>query len=120
MGDPWLWLLIVVLGVGTFVLRLSFIHFGDFLDDLPDGTEDILELIPVAVLSALVFPRLFLVDSTGIMIINNEYLLTGILSGAIAWRTGSLLITVVFGISFLWLFQNIGIVINLLQHLFPV
>ena len=118
MSDLGIWLLILILGIGTFLLRVSFIQFGGYIDDLPDATEDILELIPVAVLAAFVFPRLLVVDGSGIQIIDNVYFVTGVLSGIVAWRSKSLLLTVVFGISVLWVLQNTSVVVEVLSQLF--
>lgn len=110
MSERGIWLLILVLGIGTFLLRVSFIQLGDFAEDLPDGVEEILELIPVAVLAALVFPRLFLVEGAGFQVLENIYLLTGVLSGMIAWWSKNLLLTVVFGMVLLWTLQNVGVI----------
>jgi branched-subunit amino acid transport protein len=118
MSNVNIWLLFVVLGAGTFLLRLSFIQFGEFVGDLPDAVQDTLELIPVAVLAALVFPRLFLSDGTGVQIVGNVYLLTGVLSGVVAWRSGNLLLTIVFGIGLLWTLQNPEFLLNFVAAVF--
>ncbi len=40
------WMLVAVLGVGTFLLRLSFIQLYAWLDEFPPGLERALRFIP--------------------------------------------------------------------------
>lgn len=103
--STYVWALIAVMAVGTFLLRLSFIQLYERVDDLPETFERAIELIPVAVLAALVFPRFVLVDGTVSLSAGNPYLIVGVPAAVIAWRTENILLTVVFGLAALWLLQ---------------
>lgn len=118
MSDVNIWLLILVMGLGTFLLRLSFIQFGDYVDNLPDIASDVLELIPVAVLAALVIPRLFVPDGSGVQVFGNVYLLTGILACIVAWWSRNLLLTIILGMGFFWTIQNVELFLNYVTIIF--
>ena len=58
-----IWMVIVVLAVGTFLIRFSFLGFiGD--RPLPDWILRMLRYTPVAVLPAMVAPLVFLSNAT--------------------------------------------------------
>jgi branched-subunit amino acid transport protein len=52
-----IWVFFVIIAVGTFALRFSFIYlFGKI--DMPDWLRRALRFVPASVLAALVFPAL--------------------------------------------------------------
>ena len=58
------WAIIAVLGVGTFLIRFSFLGLiGD--RPLPDFLQRLLRYVPVAVLPALVAPQVVWPNATG-------------------------------------------------------
>lgn len=100
-----IWGVILVAGLGTFAIRLSFIHLFGKLDDVPLLVERALRLVPAAVLAALVTPGLVSLDGSLALGPGNERLLAGLVAAAVAWRTESVLATISVGMVALWLFQ---------------
>ena len=68
---------------------------------IPDRAKAFLEYVPVAVLSALVFPAIFAVDGGGVGI-EIRPLLTAIVVGLFAWRVKNLFGSVVLGMVVYW------------------
>ena len=65
--------------------------------DLPERVFRALRYVPVAVLSAITIPELFVRDKQIAIIITNAYLIGGIVSIIVAWRTRNLLLTILIG-----------------------
>jgi len=93
---------IVLLALGTYGLRLSFIQLHEWIDEFPPLLEDALIYVPPAVMAALVFPALLTLDGT-VQGLLNLRVLAGALAAVVAWRTGSMLATIVVGMAVLWL-----------------
>jgi branched chain amino acid efflux pump len=98
-----MWLSVVVIGVGTYLTRLSFIgFFGE--RDMPVWMELPLRYVAPAVLGAIVVPAV--VQPDGVMeflpTVNPRFL-AGLVAAAVAykWRNVSLVIAV--GMGSLWL-----------------
>lgn len=96
------WLLIVVLGLGTFLIRVSFIELFEFLEDPPEWLEDALRLIPAAVLTAIVLPQIVTLDASLAVSVAERKLFAVIVAAAVAWRTESMLATIAVGMGVLW------------------
>ena len=99
-----LWLVLFLGGAITFLIRFSFIYlFGRF--DVPDTVRRALHYVPPAVLSAIVFPELFLRDNVLDLSLGNERLLAGLVAIAVAWVTKSTLVTILAGMAALFFLQ---------------
>ena len=73
------WLTIFLVGLGTYVTRLSFILlFGR--REIPAVVRRALRFVPPAVLTAIIFPELLLPDGALDISLGNERLLAGIVS----------------------------------------
>lgn len=103
-ADPVLWAAILVIAVGTFALRFSFIYLFERVRDVPPGVERALSFVAPAVLAALVAPALLVVDGS-ITVVGNERLLAGLAGVAVAWRTESIIWTIVAGVGALMVLQ---------------
>jgi branched-subunit amino acid transport protein len=68
---------------------------------IPDRAKAFLEYVPVAVLSALVFPAIFAVDGGGVGI-EMRLLLTAIVVGLFARKVKNLFGSVVLGMAVYW------------------
>jgi branched-subunit amino acid transport protein len=91
-------------GLITFGMRFSLIYlFGRF--EVPETLRKALHYVPAAVLSAIIFPELFLHD--GILNISweNTRLLAGLIAIAVAWFSRNTLITIIVGMAALFLLQ---------------
>ena len=97
-----LWITMLAAGAITFAIRLSFIGAaGRF--DVPPWFIRLLRFVPVAALSALVWPDL-LVGEQGVML-TQPRLVAGLAAALIAWTTRSVMLTIATGMSALWLLQ---------------
>jgi len=96
------WLVVVILAVGTFLIRVSFIELFELLDDLPEWVEDALRFIPVAVLTAIVLPHIVTLDASFAVSISERKLLAGAVAAVVAWRTENMLATIAVGMGLLW------------------
>ena len=101
MNTPSIWNLFIVLAIGTFALRLSFIYlFGRV--DMPDWLRRALRFVPASVLAALVFPVLIYPNGTLDLSLGNIRLLAGIGGALVAWRTRNVLWTIAVGMVLFW------------------
>ena len=103
LDAPTLWLTMLVIGVGTFLIRFSFIwYFGR--GQLRPEIQRILRFVPAAVLSALIVPSFFISQQAGIAL-GNPRLWAGLVAAAVAWRARNVLLTISAGMATLWLFS---------------
>lgn len=97
-----IWAIIVTLAIGTFGLRLSFILLFGRIRTMPSIVDRSLTFVPMAVLAALVFPALIYTDGQIVVGLANRQLLAGLAAGVAAWRTESMLVTILVGMATLW------------------
>jgi branched-subunit amino acid transport protein len=91
-------------GLITFGMRFSFIFlFGKF--HIPETVRKALHYVPPAVLSAIVFPELFLPNGTLSLSFANHRLLAGLVAMAVAWFTKNTLLTILVGMIALFVLQ---------------
>ena len=107
MSTPALWLTILGAGAVTFALRLSLIALLGRIQ-IPPSLGRALRFVPAAVLTAVVIPLLFYENGVLQFSLGNERLLAGLVAALIAWRTRSVLFTLVGGMATLWTLQAIG------------
>ena len=99
-----IWLVLLLGGLITFGMRFSLIYlFGRF--DVPDALRKALHYVPPAVLSAIIFPELFIRDGTLNLSLDNYRLMAGLVAILVAWFTKSILITILAGMLALFLLQ---------------
>ncbi len=97
-----LWLTGVLAGALTFAIRLSFIGAAGRVG-IPAWFERMLRFVPVAALTALIWPDLLIAH--GAISLGEPRLLAGLLAAAIAWRTRNVLATIGGGMLALWMIQ---------------
>ena len=95
-----LWMMILAAGVGTFLLRLSFIAVFSSREPAR-WLKKALRFVPASVLSALVAPAVILGGGAGFHW-GNERMWAGALAALVAWRTRSVLLTIFTGMAALW------------------
>ena len=99
-----IWLVMLLGGLITFGMRFSLIYlFGRF--QIPEAMRRALHYVPPAVLSAIVFPELFLHEGTLDVSLANTRLLAGLIAILVAWITRNTLITILTGMLALFLLQ---------------
>ena len=101
-AGPVIWGLILVIGILTFLIRVSFIGLFGYLDEIPPQVERGLRFVPAAVLAALVLPSFITLDpgAGGVAV---DKLAAGLVAGGVAWRTENVFLTIGVGMGTLWL-----------------
>ena len=95
-----LWLLITGLGLATFITRLSFIWLFQHWQP-PEWLKRSLRFVPVTVLTAIAIPELILPGSAWVTPFANPRLIAGIVAILVAWRSRSMLLTILAGMAVL-------------------
>ncbi len=101
------WLIILLAGLLTFGIRLSFIAaFGRWQP--PEFFQRALRYVPPAVLSAIILPEMFLQNGQVSFSLLNPRLFAGVLAIAVAWRTRKPFLTIVVGMVGLYVVMALG------------
>ncbi|NUT78722.1 AzlD domain-containing protein [Pseudomonas sp. C1C7] len=102
------WGLFLLIGAGTFAIRLSFIQFYGSLR-IPPLLSRALLYVPASVLAALVLPAVVYPDRHGTFDWSNPQIPAAILAALVAWRTRSTLLTLLVGMGTLWALKYWGL-----------
>lgn len=97
-GDRWL--LILLVGAATFLVRYSFIYLVGRTGDLPPRVTRVLTFVPPAVLAALTLPEFVHYD--GVLHVADQRLVAGVAAFAVAWATENVFATIAAGMVVLW------------------
>ena len=92
---PSIWYSIILVGIFTFLTRLSFIILSDKIKLQPNA-QRALQFVPIVVLSAIIIPELIQTKDAQIIFIFPR-LFAGILAIFIAWRTRNIIFTIITG-----------------------
>lgn len=99
-----IWLAMLLGGLITFGMRFSLIYlFGRF--QVPETMRKALHYVPPAVLSAIIFPELFMYEEALNLSLENTRLLAGLIAIVVAWFSKNTLITIIAGMIALFLLQ---------------
>jgi branched-subunit amino acid transport protein len=99
-----IWLIMLAGGLITFSIRFVLIFlFGKF--QIPLAMRKALHYVPPAVLSAIIFPELFMRGGHLALSFGNTRLLAGIVAIIVAWFSKNTLLTIVSGMVALVLMQ---------------
>ena len=96
-----LWLALLAIGLGTFLIRFSFIWLFGRGTVRPE-VQRVLRFVPPAVLAALVVPGLVFPPQAAFSF-QNPRLWAGLIATLVAWRSRSVLATLAAGMGSLWL-----------------
>ena len=99
-----IWLIMLLTGILTYAIRLSFILFYG-KKSMPPLLQQGLRFVPPAVLSAIIFPELLVREGELDLSFGNPRLLAGILAALVAWWTKNVILTIVAGMVILLLLQ---------------
>jgi branched-subunit amino acid transport protein len=101
-----LWITIIIIGLLTFAIRLSFILlFG--VVEVPLLLRRALRFVPAAVLSAIILPDLLLRDQQLALGLDNDRLLAGVVAIGVAWFSKNVLLTIAVGMA---VFVGLGLI----------
>lgn len=98
-----IWTIILVAGAGTLLIRVSFIGLTRPDTNVPPFAQRALRLVPAAVLSALAAAGLF--RPGGDLDFISARLAAGIVAIVVAWRTRSVVATLIAGMATLWILE---------------
>jgi branched-subunit amino acid transport protein len=101
-----LWLAMILSGIVTYGTRLSFILLWDRLS-VPPLLRRALRFVPVAVLTAIIFPETLMPSGSMDVSLGNARLIAGMLAVVVAWRTKNIVWTIVIGMLALWGLQYV-------------
>jgi len=101
-----LWGVLLLSGLVTYAIRLSFILLWGRLR-IPDIVQRGLNYVPPAVLSAIIFPELFIRDGQIELTSLNPRLYAGIIAIVVAWKTRSALVTILAGMAALFIIETL-------------
>ena len=96
-----IWVVMLSIGVLTFLTRLSFIYLHEKWQP-PEVVTRALRFVPVAALTAIFIPELALQNGELVLSMENIRLLAGIIAILVAWRTKSALWTIGVGMLSFW------------------
>ncbi len=99
-----IWWIMLIGGLLTFGMRLSFIYLLGRVD-VPEGVRRALRFVPPAVLSALVLPELLMPTGSLDLSFGNTRWMAGLVAILVAWRTRSMLLTILAGMAALLILQ---------------
>lgn len=99
-----LWMILILGGLGTYLIRLSFILIFQHIQ-IPAYMERILRLVPPAVFLAIALPELLIRDGSVNFSFSNLRLLAGLLAVLVAIKSRNVLVTIASGMVFLWILQ---------------
>lgn len=97
-----LWLVMLLAGAATFAIRVSFIGAAGRID-APAWFRRMLRFVPIAALTALVWPDLLI--ARGQLSLGEPRLIAGVIAALVAWKTRSVSLTICIGMLLLWLIQ---------------
>lgn len=106
MPQGLLWATIIIVGLLTLAIRLSFMMFTGKLQ-VSSLEQQALRFVPVAVLSALIAPALFLPNGSLDVSLHNARLIAGLVAILVAWRTKNVLLTIFSGMACLLILQMV-------------
>ncbi|MEJ5225088.1 MAG: AzlD domain-containing protein [Anaerolineales bacterium] len=99
-----IWVIMIAVGVLTFATRLSFIALLEHAN-IPESVRRALRFVPIAVLSAIIAPELAAYQGMLDLSPLNPRLLAGIFATVVAYKTKNVILTIVAGMSALWILQ---------------
>jgi branched-subunit amino acid transport protein len=90
------WLVILGMMLVTFLPRYGTLAILGRVE-MPKAVFGALKFVPPAVLSAIILPAMVLKDGQFHIALDNSYLMAGVFSAVVAWRTRNLMLTIVLG-----------------------
>mgnify|MGYP002378665764 CR=1 FL=1 len=100
-SDPFIWSMIVGIGIMTFIIRFAPIALLARLE-LPAWLRQALPYVQPAVMAAIIAPPLFFAVGAPTIVPDLPQIAAATFAALIAWRTRSILLTVVLGMLAFW------------------
>ncbi|MCX2898108.1 AzlD domain-containing protein [Pseudomonas mandelii] len=107
MSDLALWGMFLAVGLGTFIMRLSFVElYGRWR--IPPLLSRALAYVPASVLASLVLPAVVYPGGQGDFVWQNPQIPAALIAAWIAWKTRSTVLTLAAGMAVLWGLKMMG------------
>ena len=100
------WPIVIALGIGTFLIRFSFILIVDRVT-FPDAVQRGLRFIPASVLTALIVPSVLLTRGAVHGFAGWDRTLAALVAVGVAWKTRNIFVTIASGMAALWLLRAV-------------
>lgn len=98
MSAGTIWLVIVAIAVGSFVLRAAFILVPVLPRNLPPRLSLVLQMVPAAAFAALVAPAVFFDGESANFTLFSPAILAGVIALAVSWKWKNLALTIICGL----------------------
>jgi len=108
LNERTLLVMVVAIGIGTFLMRLSFLPLAEQTSRIP-LLRRAPRFVPAAVLPAIVMPALLYQDGALDLSWGNARLLSGLVAIVVARLTKNAVLTIASGMITLWLLQATGL-----------
>lgn len=102
-----IWMIMLALGAGTFLIRYSLIGLMGKIH-IPPRIERAFRFIPASMLSALVVSQLASYARSSVSPLTNPYYLAALVACGVAWKTRNTLLTVFMGMIVLWVLRALS------------
>ena len=103
-----LWITMVAAGLLTFAIRLSFMFLWGRLS-VPDWVQRALRFVPPAVLTAIIFPEVFIRQGALVLSPANPRLIAAAVAVVVGFRSKNIVWTIAAGMLVLWLIQALTV-----------
>jgi len=97
------WSSIILLGIGTFCIRASFIYMSSRLN-ISIRMREILSFIPCAIFPALITPMVFFHQGQSHLLMHKERVFALIFASFVSYKTKNILVTILTGLVLLFFF----------------
>jgi branched-subunit amino acid transport protein len=104
--DPSLWIVLIIIGLLTFGIRLSFIEWLG-AKKIPPVFTRTLRFVPLAVLTAIIFPEIFMSNGQMALTLTNTRMIAGVAAALVALRSKNVLLTIAVGMGIFWVLQAV-------------
>jgi branched-subunit amino acid transport protein len=97
MNDAYFWSSVIPLGIGTLLIRMSFIFLSKYLS-LSKRIERLFTFIPAAVFPAIFAPMVFFYKGDNHFLLHQERVLAFAIAMVVAFKTKNILLTILTGL----------------------
>ncbi len=102
-----IWVLFLLMGLGTFLMRLSFILlFGKV--GFPEGFRRGLPFVPPTVFAALILPAI-LKQGGEVVVWGNPRFFAALVAAGVAYKTKNVVLTILVGMAMLYILEWVGV-----------
>ncbi|OIQ20042.1 MAG: hypothetical protein BM556_06020 [Bacteriovorax sp. MedPE-SWde] len=95
------WLVVIFLGLGTFLIRYSFFYLSDKVK-ISERAKRSLTFIPCAIFPALLAPMVFFHEGSNAVLLNKERLVAFLIATYICYKSKNILVTIISGLAILY------------------